>query len=176
MPRLTASHKKGYKNNGIKAYEKNKSSCADLTNRIVSNFVQDRQRYEAGLMQYPHLQKPAIHRVIIVQSVMTVLLSAVFFLNNTTAGLSALLGGLICLIPNTYFVARTFSRSGARAAKIIVMDFYKGEAGKFLLTACGFALVFALVKPLDYAVLLGVFVLVQAVNWFTPVLLKIRIS
>ena len=127
-------------------------------------------------MQHPHLQKPAVHRVILTQAVVTSLLSAVFLAQSITAGLSALLGGLICLVPNAYLVFRAFSHSGARAAKNIVMDFYKGEAGKFVLTCCGFALVFALVKPLEHAVLLGVFVLVQAVNWLTPVLLKIRIN
>ncbi len=127
-------------------------------------------------MQQPHLRKPAVYRVIFAQAMVTVLLCAGFLVIGTTAALSALLGGLICFIPNAYLVFRAFSHSGARAAKSIVTGFYKGETGKFLLTCCGFALVFALVKPLNHAVLLGVFVLVQAVNWFTPVLLKIRVS
>ena len=123
-------------------------------------------------MQSPHLRKPPVFRVIIAQMAVTVLLSAGFFAINRTAAVSAFLGGLICLVPNAYLVFRAFSTSGARAAKKIVHEFYKGEAGKFLLTCCGFALVFALIRPLDAVALFGAFMLVQAVNWFTPVLIK----
>ncbi len=127
-------------------------------------------------MQLPHLQKPPVFRVIAVQGIVTILLSAVLMMHGATTAYSALLGGLICLIPNAYLVFRAFSVSGARAAKSIVREFYRGEAGKFVLTCCGFALVFALVRPLNVAVLFSAFMLVQAVHWFSPLLLKIRVS
>ena len=123
-------------------------------------------------MQSSHLRKPPVFRIIIVQAIVTLLLTAGFIAMNRTAGVSAFLGGLICLIPNAYLVYRAFSHSGARAAKNIVKDFYKGEAGKFLLTCCGFTLVFILVRPLDAMALFSTFVLVQAVSWFAPLLLR----
>ncbi|WP_281648062.1 F0F1 ATP synthase subunit I [Parendozoicomonas sp. Alg238-R29] len=123
-------------------------------------------------MKSPHLRKPPVFRVILVQAIVTILLTAGLFVVDKTAAVSAFLGGLVCLVPNAYLVFKAFSLSGARAAKNIVKNFYRGEAGKFLLTASGFALVFALVKPLDAVVLFGAFMLVQAVNWFTPWLLK----
>ena len=121
-------------------------------------------------MQSPHLRKPPIFRVIIVQAIITLLLSAGLLAVDTTVAVSALLGGLICLVPNAYLVYRAFSHSGARAAKTIVKEFYKGEAGKFILTCAGFAVVFAQVRPLNAVALFGAFILVQAVNWFTPLL------
>ena len=90
------------------------------------------------------------------------------------AGLSALLGGLICLIPNLYMAYKTFAYSGATAAQKIVNSFYKGEAGKLLLTIAGFSLVFLLVRPLDPLALFLTYVVVQSVFWFTPVLMKTR--
>ncbi|MTI14016.1 F0F1 ATP synthase subunit I [Sansalvadorimonas verongulae] len=123
-------------------------------------------------MQSPHLRKPPVFRVIYAQMAATVLVSVAFLASGRTAAVSALLGGMICFVPNAYLVFRAFSLSGARAARKIVNEFYKGEAGKFFLTCCGFALVFALVRPLDAVALFGAFVLVQAVNWFTPALLK----
>ncbi|WP_087109725.1 F0F1 ATP synthase subunit I [Parendozoicomonas haliclonae] len=131
-------------------------------------------------VQSPHLRKPPVFRVIIAQASVTCVLFVGLFafsiLNQsaTTTATSALLGGLICLVPNAYLVFRAFSHSGARAAQKIVQEFYRGEAGKFVLTCCGFALVFALVRPLDAVALFGAFVLVQAVNWFTPLLLRRR--
>ena len=119
-------------------------------------------------MQSPHLRKPPVFRVIYAQMAVTVLVSVVFLAIDRTAATSALLGGLICFVPNAYLVVRAFSLSGARAAKKIVNEFYKGEAGKFFLTCCGFTLVFTLVSPLNAVALFGAFVLVQAVNWFTP--------
>ena len=124
------------------------------------------------MMQLPHLRKPPVFRVIIAQAVITAVLFSVLFAVSFTSAISALLGGLICLVPNAYLVYRAFSHSGARAAKKIVNEFYKGEVGKFFLTACGFSLVFVLVRPLDAVALFSAFVLVQAVNWFTPLLLK----
>ncbi len=88
------------------------------------------------------------------------------------AGYSGLCGGLIAWLPNLYFAHKAFRFSGARAAQAIVRSFYAGEAGKLVLTAVLFALVFAGVKPLDAAALFGVFLLTQLVNWFAPLLMK----
>ena len=88
------------------------------------------------------------------------------------AGYSGLCGGLIAWLPNLYFAHKAFRFSGARAAQAIVRSFYAGEAGKLVLTAVLFALVFAGVKPLDAADLFGVFLLTQLVNWFAPLLMK----
>ncbi len=123
-------------------------------------------------MQLPHLRKPPVHRVVVLQMMVTLSLAAGLVPFSSTAAISALLGGSIAWIPHSYLVLRMFSHSGAHAANHIVQDFYRGEAGKFVLTACGFVLVFTLVRPLHPAALFGAFVLVQAVNWLTPLLLK----
>ncbi|MBS7662718.1 F0F1 ATP synthase subunit I [Pseudomonas lalucatii] len=114
--------------------------------------------------------------VLVVQLVV-VLLAAVLLWqgHGVVAGYSGLCGGLIAWLPNLYFAHKAFRYSGARAAQAIVRSFYAGEAGKLILTAALFALTFAGVKPLEALAVFGVFLLTQLVNWFAPLLLKIRL-
>ncbi|MGH8432993.1 MAG: F0F1 ATP synthase subunit I [Pseudomonas sp.] len=95
---------------------------------------------------------------------------------GAVSGYSGLCGGLIAWLPNMYFAHKAFRFTGARAAQAIVRSFYAGEAGKLILTAVLFALTFAGVKPLEALAVFGVFLLTQLVNWFAPLLMKIRLS
>ena len=114
--------------------------------------------------------------VLLVQLIVVLLLAAtLWYWRGAVAGYSGLLGGLIAWLPNLYFAHKAFRFSGARAAQAIVRSFYAGEAGKLVLTAVLFALVFAGVKPLDALAVFGVFLLTQLVNWFAPLLMKIRL-
>lgn len=111
--------------------------------------------------------------VLVVQLIVVLLLAAALWQwRGAVAGYSGLYGGLIAWLPNLYFAHKAFRFSGARAAQAIVRSFYAGEAGKLVLTAVLFALVFAGVKPLDALALFGVFLLTQLVNWFAPLLMK----
>lgn len=101
-----------------------------------------------------------------------VLAAACWHWRGSIGGYSGFYGGLIAWLPNVYFAHKAFRFSGARAAQAIVRSFYAGEAGKLVLTAVLFALVFAGVKPLDALALFGVFLLTQLVNWFAPLLMK----
>ena len=85
-----------------------------------------------------------------------------------TAAYSVLLGGLICLLPNCYFAYRAFKFQGARAAREIVRSFYVGEAGKLMLTAILFAIVFSSVKPINPLALFLGFGAVQLIHWLVP--------
>jgi len=85
-------------------------------------------------------------------------------------GFSALLGGLIAWLPNTYFALRAFRHRGARAAQKIVRSFYAGAFGKMILTMAMFAVVFIKVKPLGVLALFVGFALVQTMNWIIPLL------
>ena len=54
---------------------------------------------------------------------------------------SALLGGLVCALPNWCFALIAFRHRGVHAAKQIVMGFYLGEAVKLVMTIVLFSLV-----------------------------------
>jgi ATP synthase protein I len=86
---------------------------------------------------------------------------------NINAAKSALLGGLVYIIPNAYFAIKLFQYQGARAAKQIVNGFYKGEALKIILSMLLFTLVFVFCKvtPLPF---FASYIVVLMTHWFTP--------
>jgi ATP synthase protein I len=119
----------------------------------------------------------AVFPVLLVQLLVLLLLALVLWQwQGAVAGYSGLCGGLIAWLPNVYFAHKAFRFSGARAAQAIVRSFYAGEAGKLVLTAVLFALTFAGVKPLEPLAVFGVFFLTQLVNWFSPLLIRKRLS
>ena len=101
---------------------------------------------------------------------LTILLAtiALFFL-GVMAAISALLGGLVSIVPNAYFARKLFQYQGARAARQIVNGFYKGEAMKLLLTVTLFAVVFKWFNIIPLVFFL-VFIMTQMVFWFSPLI------
>lgn len=121
------------------------------------------------------LRRLPVFKVLIAQILVVILIAAVLtVVRGWTAGYSAICGGLVAWLPNLYFALKAFRYSGARAARDILKSFYAGEAGKFVLTAVLFALVFTGVKPLDAPVLFGAFIVTQMVSWFAPLLIKAK--
>lgn len=93
-------------------------------------------------------------------------------LSSQGAAIGALIGGLIVWLPNCYFAFRAFRYRGARAARLIVRSFYAGAAGKMMLTALMFVLVFINVKPLNALALFAGFAGVQTLNWIVPLVVS----
>lgn len=123
------------------------------------------------------LHRLPVVKVLIVQLIVALLICVLLWVwRGWTAGYSGLFGGAIAWLPNLYFARKAFRFSGARAAREILRSFYAGEAGKFVLTAVLFALVFAGVKPVDAPALFGAFIVTQMVSWFSPLLIKAKPS
>jgi len=80
------------------------------------------------------------------------------------AGVSAGIGAGIAVAGTLYFALQAFRHAGATSASHIVHSFYKGEAGKFVLTAALFAVVLATVKSVQPGWLLTGFILVHLVG------------
>lgn len=100
----------------------------------------------------------------------TLLLASIaMVVSGLTAAESALLGGLVSIVPNAYFARKLFRHQGAHAAKQIVNSFYKGEASKIALSIMMFALVFKFftIIPLIF---FTVYIVVQMVFWFAPLI------
>jgi ATP synthase protein I len=114
--------------------------------------------------------RPPIARWFVIESVILVVVSLAFLLRGQVSGYSALLGGLIFLIPHGYFALKAFRFSGARSAKKIMTSFYQGEAGKLILCAILFTMVFKWIQPLDVAALFLTFAIMLVTNWLTPLL------
>jgi len=84
---------------------------------------------------------------------------------GTVAAYSALLGGLICVIPNAWFAGRLLRKSGPGDSRAFLSAAYVGEAGKLIITAALFALVFSQVRPLHAPALFVAFVACLMTNW-----------
>ncbi len=109
-------------------------------------------------------------RLLLGQLGVTVLIAVIArLIGDDRAAVSALVGGIVCILPNAYFAAKLFKHNGARAARQIVNGFYKGEALKLILSVALFALVFKYlnVNPLVFFV---TYIAAQMVFWFAPLL------
>ena len=83
------------------------------------------------------------------QAIVCLLVTLLFILGKgMTAGYSALLGGMIALLPNAFFAYKAFRYFGARSARDIVQSIWSGAMGKWIITAVLFALAFVGVEPL----------------------------
>ena len=113
-------------------------------------------------------------RILSYQAVISVIVALLFLVKSDTAALSALAGGLICLVPNGIFVMMTHRHGGAQSAKKIMNAFYLGEALKIALTAIMFAVAF-ISLPIDILPLLVTYILCLA-SYFLAGLLPTRQS
>lgn len=118
------------------------------------------------------IAKPDLLPVFAVQLAVVLLVSATLFFVDITLTYSVLLGGLTCVLPNIYFARWAFRYSGAQAASEVARSFYRGEAGKFVLTVCLFAGVFNAVKPLAIEAFFLMYVFMMVLNW----MLALRLS
>jgi ATP synthase protein I len=106
------------------------------------------------------------------QTLAVLLVSLVFFLTNgSKEGYSALLGGVISIVPNFVFASLAFRNAGASAAKEVLSDFFKGEALKLILVIVLFWVVF---KTLDviYLPLFVTYALAIVLHWLSPLIFK----
>ncbi|MFT5453431.1 MAG: ATP synthase protein I [Enterobacterales bacterium] len=109
------------------------------------------------------------NRILVIQAVIAIISALGFLLINSKAAYSALIGGIICLVPNLVFVIYAYRFGGARAAKKIASSFYRGEALKVLLTALLFAVTF-ITTPISIGPLMTTYVFCLLVFWFAPLL------
>lgn len=124
--------------------------------------------HTGGATQQQHRQVKALIRwqIVLLMAVSTV----VWFTAGKVAGYSALLGGLIYLIPFMYQAHRVLRTKPSDSLRRNVRELYKSEIWKMALTMVAFGLVFSLVRPLEPFSLFGVFVLMQLIAWLAPLL------
>lgn len=81
--------------------------------------------------------------------------------DGVVAAYSALLGGLVVVVPNAFLAMRLAMSRREGGAGALLRAAWLGEAGKMALTVVMCTAVFVLVRPLSAAALLVTFVLVQ---------------
>ena len=105
-------------------------------------------------------------RIVVAQVIATLLASASCVAISRVAALSALLAGLVCVVPGVFQLLMSLrpAAPGTTGLGLVV----KGEAGRFLLTAVMFALVFMLATPLDAVVFFVTFAGLQVLIAIVP--------
>ena len=105
-----------------------------------------------------------ILRVLMWQFVVGAVLAAgLWGVFGSVAGYSALLGSLICVIPNAFLALRLMVPRRDPGAPALIQAAWIGEIGKLALTVLFFTLVFTLVRPLSAAALFAGFIASQLV-------------
>lgn len=102
-----------------------------------------------ALMSGAEIARPPVHRITLAQLALLVPSCLLLLAIDKVAAYSVLGGGLVAVVPQAYFAVLAFRWRGARFARGIVRSGSIGEAGKFLLTAIGFALIFATLRPIN---------------------------
>ena len=110
---------------------------------------------------------PAVKKVALYQLALLLPASAALLGWDTVVACSALLGGLIQIVPQAWFTRQAFRYAGARRVQSIVSAMYWGETGKVLLSSVLFTATFLLVSPLHVGALFSSFVTMILVQWFS---------
>lgn len=113
-----------------------------------------------------NLRPPPVYKVIVAQLLATIFIASLLLLifTSNVVAYSALMGGLISAVPNSYFAAQAFRYQGARNADKVVKSFVKGEIGKIGITIVLFALSFTLITNLNELSLILGFIAVHFVG------------
>jgi len=86
------------------------------------------------------------------------------------AGLSALLGGVVAVLPNAFLAARLLTPASAASAGAMLRAAWIGEIGKLLMTAVLFTAVFVAVRPLSVPAVFGGYIAAQLVVFCAPLM------
>jgi len=113
------------------------------------------------------IKKPPVNRIPLIQlGVLVPFTLAILVGIDQARAMSAFWGGLLVVIPQFYLTVYAFRYMGARSAKQITESFYRGEAGKFILTFIGFGLIFLLFKNVDLPTLFAGYTLMLVLQWW----------
>ena len=103
---------------------------------------------------------------------MSCLLAICLLYQGKLIALSALLGGFICVIPNSYLAYKLTGRRTADANQL-KNTMYTAEMGKIIITFALFAGTFATQEWIQPVALLAGFGLAQLTHWLTPVAVSV---
>lgn len=100
--------------------------------------------------------------ILLAQLGISVVIAALFWgMSGTVSGYSALLGGLTCVLPNTFLALRLVVPRRDPGAGALVGAAYVGELGKLALTVIMFTLIFTLLRPIAAGALFTGFIAAQ---------------
>jgi len=87
---------------------------------------------------------------------------------------SALVGGIVGIVPNIFFAHKAFKYAGAKSSKLVVESFFSGVKIKMVLMALLFALAFKFLVLLPIPSF-GIFCLVMVLPLLTPFFINFKL-
>ena len=111
-----------------------------------------------------------MNRILAAQWVVTLCVAAFLFVLQRELALSALLGGLICVLPNLYFARQLFLRKRGLQIRGLVWSAFGAEFVKIMLAVLLFAVVFIHYEGVHPLVLLATYFVAHSCNWAVPLL------
>lgn len=105
-------------------------------------------------------------RFVKLQSMASLTLAALLLLitGDIKISYSLLIGGVICILPNCFFILLLFRYQGAQQARLVLRSFYVGEMIKLLLTVSLLCLVSFTLPVIAPMLLLG-YLVAQQMIW-----------
>ena len=108
--------------------------------------------------------KHVVPLTLLAQACVSVVLAAVSWAwAGEVAGMSALMGGMVAVVPNAFLAARLLKPSRDQSARAMMGAAWFGEIGKLLLTALLFGVIFGFVRPIEPLAVFAGFIAAQLV-------------
>jgi ATP synthase protein I len=108
--------------------------------------------------------KHVVPVTLLVQACVSFVVAAVLWLwVGEVAGISALLGGAVAVVPNAFLAARLLAPSRDQSAGAMLRAAWLGEFGKVLLAALLFSVIFRFVRPIEPLAVFATFIAAQLV-------------
>ena len=106
-------------------------------------------------------------RILVTQTIVTLVGTIIFAFVGIVALYSALLGGIACLLPSAYSIWRVFGKNRAvhQLDPRIFGIMLRAEFVKFAITGIVFAVFFWLINPIDPIAMFSVFTVAMFAGW-----------
>lgn len=119
------------------------------------------------------VKKTEVFRFVFFQFLAACVITVIIYIaNSELSAYSFFLGAIASVIPSAYMAIRVFGGKKVRPAQEIAKSFYKGEAGKLIITALMMSLIFSLVKPLAAGFFFAGFGITVLSHWLSPFVLR----
>lgn len=112
------------------------------------------------------IPKPELLKATLCQLAALLVLVVMISMTDKLMAVSALVGGLIQILPQAWFSWQAFKYAGASNVDKVVRSMYRGELGKVVMTATLFAILFTVDKQWNYLALFTTFLVMIPLQWF----------
>lgn len=111
------------------------------------------------------INQAAAYRYLAIEATVTAVIALILLIYmDMIAARSALLGGVVFIVPNGLFTRLVFRQADGDTARRILNRFLVGEALKICVTIVLFALCFIFIKPLNVIALFATFIITMVIN------------